>query len=231
MKSAFDKIVNRLIDNKEYSKGLIVKIVDSKLLSKNNIRYVFDIENVGNVPYNLLVVGVNIKYRIEQLSKYITHEEDYDFSVRYIKQEEKNDIEDIFFSEIPFKDIYHITPEFLSKMVPTLKTMTKLFYYPYDIYFIGKFLPKINYDGKFHLYFKIEEIDKSKNPDFIFQEDSTEEHFNEIFKDEDEFGALDELVSSIQHLWPENFIVEDKHWSPSWYIEDIQFNEFYIHFV
>ena len=74
MTTSLEKILKHFINGKEYSPGLIVNIVSVETDKNNNIRVVFDIDNVGDVPYNLLIIGVNLREEIEKLSKYISFE-------------------------------------------------------------------------------------------------------------------------------------------------------------
>ena len=112
MTTSLEKILKHFINGKEYSPGLIVNIVSVETDKNNNIRVVFDIDNVGDVPYNLLIIGVNLREEIEKLSKYISFEAN-DIITSYVGQ--KIGIQDILHilgSEVPFSEIFYLTKSY-----------------------------------------------------------------------------------------------------------------------
>ena len=109
MTTSLEKILKHFINGKEYSPGLIVNIVSVETDKNNNIRVVFDIDNVGDVPYNLLIIGVNLREEIEKLSKYISFEAN-DIITSYVGQKKGiQDILHILGSEVPFSEIFYLT--------------------------------------------------------------------------------------------------------------------------
>ena len=149
MTTSLEKILKHFINGKEYSPGLIVNIVSVETDKNNNIRVVFDIDNVGDVPYNLLIIGVNLREEIEKLSKYISFEAN-DIITSYVGQKKGiQDILHILGSEVPFSEIFYLTKSFKSELLHNLQDITMLpvdFHHgkKEDLKIFGKFIPKIN---------------------------------------------------------------------------------------
>ena len=57
MVTGLEKILKHFINGKEFSPGLIVNVLSVETDMYDNVRVVFDVDNVGGVPYNLLIVG------------------------------------------------------------------------------------------------------------------------------------------------------------------------------
>jgi hypothetical protein len=148
MVTGLEKILKHFINGKEFSPGLIVNVLSVETDMYDNVRVVFDVDNVGGVPYNLLIVGVNLKGEIEKLSEYISFEPNHIY-VSYVGQ--KKGIQDIMHiqgSEVPFSDIFYLTNSFKSELLHNLQDINQL---PVNhhhgkkehLKVLGKFIPRI----------------------------------------------------------------------------------------
>jgi hypothetical protein len=207
MSKALNKLVVGLIHGKEFSKGLIINIVGSHYVDRNLICYDFSIDNVGNVPYNLVIVGINLQDKIKKINNdYLAL--DLEITVKYYKQpEEQIDIYQIFSPQIDKKEIIHLNNKFNINLAGKLnEDITQLDIGEDDNKNIlyGKFLPKVEISDRgncttFELYFNIKKTEKD-----ISKEDA-------LKLVNSEYNTLDEklrnCIESTEEIWLENFYI------------------------
>jgi hypothetical protein len=224
MVTGLEKILKHLINGKEYSPGLIVNIVSVETDDNDNVKVIFDIDNVGDVPYNLVIIGVNLISEIEKLSKYISFEPN-DIRTSYVKQ--KKGIQDIFHilsSEVPFSEIFYLTKSFKSELLHNLQDITML---PVDYHhgkkeylqIIGKFIPKISVsDFRDELFlnitFRVTETEPEMKYDLQQLEGDVDEAL--INRSFEEYNDIQDAVSATFDKWSRNFFSEEPIDLPYW---------------
>jgi hypothetical protein len=224
MVTGLEKILKHFINGKEFSPGLIVNVLSVETDMYDNVRVVFDVDNVGGVPYNLLIVGVNLKGEIEKLSEYISFEPNYIY-VSYVGQ--KQGIQDIFHilsSEVPFSEIFYITKSFKSELLHNLQDITML---PVDYHhgkkedlkIFGKFIPKIGVsDFRDELFLNITFRVTGTEPEIKYDLEQLEGDVDEalINLSFEEYNDIQDAVSATFDKWPRNFFSEQPVDLPYW---------------
>jgi hypothetical protein len=224
MSTALEKILKHFINGNEYSPGLIVNIVSVETDKNDNIRAVFDIDNVGDVPYNLLIIGINLRGEIEKLSKYISFEPN-DIITSYVGQKKGiQDVLHILGSEVPFSEIFYLTKSFKSELLHNLQDITML---PVDYHhgkkeylqILGKFIPKINVSNfKDELFlnitFRVTETEPEMKYDLQQLEGDVDEAL--INLSFGEYNDIQDAVSATFDKWSKNFLSDDPFDLPYW---------------
>ena len=224
MVTGLEKILKHFINGKEFSPGLIVNVLSVETDMYDNVRVVFDVDNVGGVPYNLLIVGVNLKGEIEKLSEYISFEPNYIY-VSYVGQ--KQGIQDIFHilsSEVPFSEIFYITKSFKSELLHNLQNITMLpvdFHHgkKEDLKIFGKFIPKIGVsDFRDELFLNITFRVTGTEPEIKYDLEQLEGDVDEalINLSFEEYNDIQDAVSATFDKWPRNFFSEQPVDLPYW---------------
>ena len=229
MVKGLEKIIKHFIDNKEYSPGLIIKIVNVELDIYDNIKIIFDLDNVDDVPYNIIIVGLNLKKEIEKYSEYISFEPN-EIIVSYVKQPISVDVF-YAYGSMPFKDVVHLTNSFKSSLLNNLQNINKLPLNYYDgkkeyIELLGKFIPRI-YFSEFkneillNLTFRVIDTNPSHkfNPDDLVG-DVDEAFINNEFE---EYGQIQNALTLTFDEWYRNFYLDDSSDNlPYWMTESFR---------
>jgi hypothetical protein len=229
MVAGLEKILKHFINGKEYSPGLIVNIISVESDMYDNVRVVFDVDNVGDVPYNLLIVGVNLRSEVEKLSEYISFEPNHIY-VSYVGQ--KKGIQDVFHiqgSEVPFSEIFYLTKSFKSELLHNLQDITQL---PVDYHhgkkehlkIFGKFIPRIGVsDFRDELFLDLTFRVKDTEPKIEYdlqqlEGDVDEELIQEGFP---EYKRIREALSETFDKWPRNFYFDDSGIDLPYWMEEV----------
>jgi hypothetical protein len=229
MVAGLEKILKHFINGKEYSPGLIVNIISVESDMYDNVRVVFDVDNVGDVPYNLLIVGVNLRSEVEKLSEYISFEPNHIY-VSYVGQ--KKGIQDVFHiqgSEVPFSEIFYLTKSFKSELLHNLQDIIQL---PVNYHhgkkehlkIFGKFIPRIGVsDFRDELFLDLTFRVKDSEPkiDYDLQQlegDVDEELIQEGFP---EYKRIREALSETFDKWPRNFYFDDSGIDLPYWMEEV----------
>ena len=229
MTTSLEKILKHFINGKEYSPGLIVNIVSVETDKNNNIRVVFDIDNVGDVPYNLLIIGVNLREEIEKLSKYISFEAN-DIITSYVEQKKGiQDILHILGSEVPFSEIFYLTKSFKSELLHNLQDITMLpvdFHHgkKEDLKIFGKFIPKINVsDFRDELFLNITFRVTGTEPEMKYDLQQLEGDVDEalINVSFEEYNDIQDALSETFDKWPKNFYFNDAGFDLPYWMEEV----------
>ena len=229
MTTSLEKILKHFINGKEYSPGLIVNIVSVETDKNNNIRVVFDIDNVGDVPYNLLIIGVNLREEIEKLSKYISFEAN-DIITSYVEQKKGiQDILHILGSEVPFSEIFYLTKSFKSELLHNLHDITMLpvdFHHgkKEDLKIFGKFIPKINVsDFRDELFLNITFRVTGTEPEMKYDLQQLEGDVDEalINVSFEEYNDIQDALSETFDKWPKNFYFNDAGFDLPYWMEEV----------
>ena len=229
MTTSLEKILKHFINGKEYSPGLIVNIVSVETDKNDNIRAVFDIDNVGDVPYNLLIIGVNLREEIEKLSKYISFEAN-DIITSYVEQKKGiQDILHILGSEVPFSEIFYLTKSFKSELLHNLQDITMLpvdFHHgkKEDLKIFGKFIPKINVsDFRDELFLNITFRVTGTEPEMKYDLQQLEGDVDEalINVNFEVYNDIQDAVSKTFDKWPKNFYFNDAGFDLPYWMEEV----------
>lgn len=229
MTTSLEKILKHFINGKEYSPGLIVNIVSVETDKNNNIRVVFDIDNVGDVPYNLLIIGVNLREEIEKLSKYISFEAN-DIITSYVGQKKGiQDILHILGSEVPFSEIFYLTKSFKSELLHNLQDITMLpvdFHHgkKEDLKIFGKFIPKINVsDFRDELFLNITFRVTGTEPEMKYDLQQLEGDVDEalINVSFEEYNDIQDALSETFDKWSKNFYFNDAGFDLPYWMEEV----------
>ena len=229
MTTSLEKILKHFINGKEYSSGLIVNIVSVETDKNNNIRAVFDIDNVGDVPYNLLIIGVNLREEIEKLSKYISFEAN-DIITSYVEQKKGiQDILHILGSEVPFSEIFYLTKSFKSELLHNLQDITMLpvnFHHgkKEDLKIFGKFIPKINVsDFRDELFLNITFRVTGTEPEMKYDLQQLEGDVDEalINVSFEEYNDIQDALSETFDKWSKNFYFNDVGFDLPYWMEEV----------
>jgi hypothetical protein len=229
MVTGLEKILKHFINGKEFSPGLVVNIVSVETDMYENVKVVFDIDNVGDVPYNLLIVGVNLKGEIEKLSEYISFEPNYIY-VSYVGQ--KEGIQDIFHvqgSEVPFSEILHLTKSFKSELLHNLQNITMLpvdFHHGKkdDLKIFGKFIPRISVsDFRDELFLNLTFRVTGTEPEMKYDLQQLEGDVDEalINLSFGEYNNIQDALSATFDKWPRNFEFEDAGVDLPYWMEEV----------
>jgi hypothetical protein len=229
MISGIEKLIRHFIDGKEYSPGLIIKIVNVNIDEVKNIKVVFDLENEGDVPYNLIIVGTNLQNEINKYIEYLSLE-DYYVVVSYVKQ----NTGDIFYAygDVPFKDIMHLTNSFKSELLHNLQDIQTLRVSNYknnNIKIIGKFIPKIYISTfKEYIYLNITFMVKEVDPNIEYDVEELigfvdEEFIESGFGGYSEYLDIQNAVTETYDKWDRNFQLDNPDSNlPSWMNENFR---------
>ena len=229
MVKGLEKIIRHFIDGKEYSPGLIINIVEVDTDPYDNIKVVFDIKNEDNVPYNLIIIGINLKNEIRKYSEYISFDPN-DIIISYVKQPVGFDVF-YAYGSIPFNEILHLTKSFKSSLLDNLQDVNKLplsFYNGKKDYveLLGKFIPRINVsEFKDELFLNITFRITGTNPEIEYVPndligDVDEELFNGRFQ---EYSQIQNAVTLTFDEWPRNFYLDDSSDNiPNWMMESFR---------
>ena len=229
MTTSLEKILKHFINGKEYSPGLIVNIVSVETDKNDNIRAVFDIDNVGDVPYNLLIIGVNLREEIKKLSKYISFEAN-DIITSYVGQKKGiQDILHILGSEVPFSEIFYLTKSFKSELLHNLQDITMLpvdFHHgkKEDLKIFGKFIPKINVsDFRDELFLNITFRVTGTEPEMKYDLQQLEGDVDEalINVSFEEYNDIQDALSETFDKWPKNFYFNDAGFDLPYWMEEV----------
>lgn len=229
MTTSLEKILKHFINGKEYSPGLIVNIVSVETDKNDNIRAVFDIDNVGDVPYNLLIIGVNLREEIEKLSKYISFEAN-DIITSYVGQKKGiQDIVHILGSEVPFSEIFYLTKSFKSELLHNLQDITMLpvdFHHgkKEDLKIFGKFIPKINVsDFRDELFLNITFRVTGTEPEMKYDLQQLEGDVDEalINVSFEEYNDIQDALSETFDKWAKNFYFNDAGFDLPYWMEEV----------
>jgi len=229
MTTSLEKILKHFINGKEYSPGLIVNIVSVETDKNDNIRAVFDIDNVGDVPYNLLIIGVNLREEIEKLSKYISFEAN-DIITSYVEQKKGiQDILHILGSEVPFSEIFYLTKSFKSELLHNLQDITMLpvdFHHgkKEDLKIFGKFIPKINVsDFRDELFLNMTFRVTGTEPEMKYDLQQLEGDVDEalINVSFEEYNDIQDALSETFDKWSKNFYFNDAGFDLPYWMEEV----------
>jgi len=229
MVKGLEKIIRHFIDGKEYSPGLIIKIVEVDTDMYDNVKVVFDIINESDVPYNLIIIGINLKNEIIKYSEYISFEPN-DIIISYVKQPVGFDVF-YAYGSIPFNQILHLTKSFKLSLLDNLQNINKLpigFHNGKKEYveLLGKFIPRINVsEFKDELYlnltFRITETNPvmEYNPNDLVG-DVDEELISGNFE---EYSQIQNALTLTLDEWPRNFYLDDPSDNiPNWMMENFR---------
>lgn len=229
MVTALEKILKHFINGKEYSPGLIVNIVSVETDEKNNISVVFDVDNVGDVPYNILVIGINLRYEIEKLSEYISFEPNH-INTSYVGQKKGiQDVLHILGSEVPFSKIFHLTKSFKSELLHNLQNITMLpvsFHHGKegDLKIFGKFIPKIDVsDFRDELFLNITFRVTGTEPKMDYDLSQLTGDVDEalINLEFGEYNDIQDAISATFDKWPRNFYFDDSGFDMPYWMDEI----------
>jgi len=229
MVTGLEKILKHFINGKEFSPGLIVNVLSVETDMYDNVRVVFDVDNVGSDPYNLLIVGVNLKGEIEKLSEYISFEPNHIY-VSFVGQ--KKGLQDILHiqgSEVPFSDIFYLTNSFKSELLHNLQDINQL---PVNhhhgkkehLKVLGKFIPRIGVsDFRDELFLDLTFRVKGTEPKMEYnlqqlEGDVDEELINDNFP---EYKNIREALSNTFDKWPRNFYFDDAGVDLPYWMEEV----------
>jgi hypothetical protein len=229
MVTGLEKILKHFINGKEFSPGLIVNILSVDTDMYDNVRVVFDVDNVGDVPYNLLIVGINLKGEIEKLSEYISFEPNYVY-VSYVGQ--KKGIQDVFHiqsSEVPFSEIFHLTKSFKSELLHNLQDITMLpveFHHGKkdDLKIFGKFIPRIGVsDFRDELFLNLTFRVTGTEPEMKYDLQQLEGDVDEalISGSFSEYSDIQNALSNTFDKWPRNFYFDDAGVDLPYWMEEV----------
>lgn len=197
MVEAFDKFVKRMIDDREYSPGLVVKIVDTIITEKRDfpsLTYKITLNNEGNVPFEYYVILENLKHQIDELKKYMP------FDDRNIEPEVQLEYVEDF---IPGWEYFYITNEFKQKIYEELVKTTSITGDREKV-IDGKFLPRIDFKEnivKFHFSVK----SKTKK-----EKSELEEEINEMLSFSPNYNFLMDAFNYARSFWPRNFEFDEE---------------------
>lgn len=197
MVEAFDKFVKRMIDDREYSPGLVVKIVDTIITEKRDfpsLTYKITLNNEGNVPFEYYVILENLKHQIDELKKYMP------FDDRNIEPEVQLEYVEDF---IPGWEYFYITNEFKQKIYEELVKTTSITGDREKV-IDGKFLPRIDFKEnivKFHFSVK----SKTKK-----EKSELEEEINEMLSFSPNYNFLMDAFNYARSFWPRNFQFDEE---------------------
>lgn len=215
MVKGLEKIIRHFIDGKEYSPGLVINIIEVDTDPYDNVKVIFDITNEGDVPYNLIIVGTNLKNEIRKYSEYISFDPN-DVIVSYVKQPVNFDVF-YAYGSIPFSQILHITQSFKSTLLHHLQNIDKL---PLEYYHInggkidvnGKFIPRIGTSQfKDEVYLNITFRVNDVTPKVKYDLQELEGYVDEAFlsSDDTEYGHIRDAVTETFDKWSRNFYLDD----------------------
>lgn len=197
MVEAFDKFVKRMIDDREYSPGLVVKIVDTIITEKRDfpsLTYKITLNNEGNVPFEYYVILENLKHQIDELKKYMP------FDDKNIEPEVQLEYVEDF---IPGWEYFYITNEFKQKIYEELVKTTSITGDREKV-IDGKFLPRIDFKEnivKFHFSVK----SKTKK-----EKSELEEEINEMLSFSPNYKFLMDAFNYARSFWPRNFQFDEE---------------------
>jgi hypothetical protein len=232
-----EKMINHFINGKEYSPGLVINIVEFKYYDNNDIEVSFTIDNVGDVPYSLFVIGVNLEHEILGLTKYLSFKPEA-ILVNYLYNGEKISIFSLNTSDVPADKIFYLSKSFKSSLLSKLAGIDEVVYDGKDTlhgYRIkGKFLPKINadldpedYSIGVNFHFKVSAVVADANNYFMTKIEARKTVLGTNLgnitvrgQGGNGYGDIFEVVNAVLNQWGKNFSFEDSSYEPPFYMDN-----------
>lgn len=218
MVEPFNKFVLKMLDGKEYSLGLRLKIKDiktSKVSNSNDFNVVYFIEliNEDDVPYELNVIKENVRGEIEDLTKYMSLQ-NFDMDILIDVEYDPDYIEG--------KKYLYLSKSFKKVLYEKLSSINT-FEVDEETTLHGKFLPRIDVqdtgmNDEISFYFLAKDISQEEKP---IIEEILDDVLN--FIGGELATILRNALTESMDLWSRNFHLD----SPDLGLGDYYFSEYY----